>query len=121
MAAKNGQAAKVTLASLLPIPGSKIKVQYHFVDEEFQEKWARVFQMLAAAIDDDGTPREGASVILFAESGRLKACLVDKHTGQRSFFVLDPNQSVWDQLEAALERGAEWHSKKEKPAGTPVF
>jgi len=112
MPGKNGQESRITLGSLLPSAASKTKVKYHFVDDDFQEKYARVFQLIAAAHDDEGNPREGASLIIFAESARLKACLVDKHTGMRSFYVLDANESVWEQIERALELGADWREKK---------
>lgn len=116
----NGQGLVKGQTSFLPGAKGRTPIDAHWNHAEFQETYPAVYQLLAMATDEDGSPREGASLILFAESDRLKGCLVDKHTGNRTFFVLDGMQPIFAQIEAALQNGVEWKAKKDAFGATPT-
>lgn len=121
MSKTNGQVPKIKLGDVISKPSSKPRSKVHFEDLVFSDTWPALYQLLAAAIDEDGAPREGASLILFAESDRLKTCIVDKHTGQRAFCVMISARPILDQVEEFLRLGVEWREKSAKPAGTPIY
>jgi hypothetical protein len=121
MSEKNGKAPKLTLGSLISAPSKKKIAKYHWLNEAFADLWPATFEFLAAAYDDEENPRVGGSLIIFAESDRLKVCLVDKHTGQKAFLTFNADLPNFDQIEAALMSGAEWRAKDQRNAGTPVF
>lgn len=116
----NGQAALVDQKSFLPGARGRTPIDAHWNNAEFQEAFPALYQLLAMATDENGEPREGASVILFCESDRLKACIVDKHTGCRSFHVLSAIEPLYDQLEKSLQSGVEWKEKKGAFGVTPT-
>lgn len=113
MTYKNGQADLNGQTNFLPTAKGRTPIDAHWNCASFQEEFPAVYQLLAMATDEDGNPREGASIILFCESDRLKACLVDKHTGFRSFLVLHATEAIWEQIERSLQDGVEWKAKKD--------
>lgn len=83
-----------------------------FEDAEFGQAMPALYQLLCAS-EHDGRPRLGASLSLFAEQGRLKACIFDKSTSMVWFLTLDGSKGILQQVETALQGGAgEWRPKK---------
>lgn len=117
---KNGQALSNGLHSFLPGAKGKTPIEAHWHSLEFQGAYPALFQLLAMAVDETGAVREGASVILFCESDRLKACIVDKHTGQRSFLVLSAQEPLYEQLERGIQAGLEWKEKRNAFGASPT-
>jgi hypothetical protein len=98
--------------SYVPTRFVKTEGEPYYEDEAFGEVMPALYQLLCAS-QADGRPRLGASLSLFAEHGRLKACIYDKSTSMVWFCTLDGSRGILEQVETALEKGAgEWRPKR---------
>jgi hypothetical protein len=63
---------------------------------------------------EDGGPRKPGTVLLFAEEGRWKCCLLDKDAGTIAFLTAGTHAELLKTVEKQLEAGTvEW--RKQKP------
>lgn len=77
------------------------------------EQYPALYELLCSSRDAQGNARLPASLSLFAEGGRLKACIADKSTSMVWFTTLDGSKGILEQIESSLQRGAgEWRPKK---------
>lgn len=63
----------------------------------------------------EGETRELGSISLFAEQGRLKACVSDKDNGQVAFITLEELDTAFQEIEEALQNDSlTWREMKQK-------
>lgn len=98
--------------SFIPTRQTLVEGVPYYEDEEMGAALPALYQLLCASVAD-GKGRLGASLSLFAEQGRLKACIYDKSTSMVWFCTLDGSRGILEQVEGALQRGAgEWRVKR---------
>lgn len=104
--------------SFLPrAPEAKAASPYHWVSAEFSESYPAIFDLLATA-KIDGEDRQGATITVFADAGKLKASIHDRHTDQSLFVTLDSPLGLWEALERyVVANPDEWRQRKEQGNG----
>ena len=91
--------------------GASYKVQ----DPAFEARWPALFEYLTLSSWEDGSPRQTASLSVFCEDGRFKACLNDRE-GDRMFFV---SSAVFEDLlgeveESCFTGNADWRAMRRR-------
>jgi hypothetical protein len=106
--------------SYLPDRSSPKTVAWLWANDDFQERYPALFELLAAGLFE-GEPRKGATVTLFCVDGRLKACIADRHTDQALWVTLEAATDCIAEIEMAVQTASdEWKSTK-KNGPKPVF
>jgi hypothetical protein len=105
------EAAAIPERRWLPTINGQASADWHWVDEGFSGTWPALYELMASAKDQFGKYRAGATVMMFAEGGRLKACINDKWTNSSAFLTIDPRAGLYDQLEEAIRAGLDWRKK----------
>jgi hypothetical protein len=99
--------------SYLPGPSSASPELLHYEDSHMAEALPALYQLLCLAKDEAKKFRPGATLTLYADQQRLKACIHDRHTCQVWFYTLDGSELILEALDAALRDGkGEWRQKK---------
>lgn len=99
--------------SFLPSRKAVIEGTPYYEDADMGERYPALYELLCSSQSADGKGRLPASLSLFAEGGRLKACISDRTTNMVWFVTLKGCEDVLGQIEQALERDAgEWRPKK---------
>jgi len=94
-------------------PDQKAPTTHHWKDTAFAKDYPAVFSLLALAFID-GEDRKGATITLFADEGRLKFAIHDRHTEQSLFGTLDGPQDLWQSLEGyVLAHPDDWREKRD--------
>jgi len=98
--------------SFLPQPPeARAASDFHWESPEFQKSYPAVFALLATA-KVDGEARQGATITIFADGGRIKASVFDRHTNQSLFLSLDSPLGVWEEVERyVVSHPDEWREK----------
>lgn len=103
------------LQYLPPMPIERGGIPFHFVDDNFQAAFPRLYALLAVAKGLDTPQRQPASLTIFVSNKRLSVCISDRYTCQKCFVTLDTERPFWDQIEAFLGKPeCEWKSDKGK-------
>ncbi len=75
--------------------------------------WPEVTEYLTAEVYPGGEKRQTASLLLFVEGGKLKACLSDRDTGRVAFVAASSWIEVMDVLEGGLRDGSlDWRMSR---------
>jgi hypothetical protein len=86
-----------------------------------EPKWAEVADLLLFLSDprwEDGSPRDLGSLTVFADDGKLKACLNDRGAGMVAFVSSDTLVGLLEAASrAAGGSGGDWRTSK--PKGRP--
>jgi hypothetical protein len=85
-----------------------------FVSEEFEQEFPMVSNVFAGEYDADGKTCivPSASIVLFAEAGKLKFCITPRVGNRVAFGTCDDPVKGLASVEQALARGNyEWKSK----------
>jgi hypothetical protein len=99
-------------------PDASVKSLGDFVDERFSGLYPVLAEYLASGSYEDGSLRQTASLTLFTEDGRLKACLSDKDNGRVGFISADSFLGLLEALEVALsEDSMDWRASKPVAGG----
>jgi hypothetical protein len=105
--------------SFLPTKSDPRVVEWLWANEQFQDKYPALFELLAAGLYE-GSVRKGATVTLFCVDGRLKACVADRHTEQALWVTLEPFEDVLAEVELAVSNAdAEWKATKKNGHAVP--
>lgn len=79
------------------------------------ERWAALLEFLCASAYPTGEPRETGTVLIFAEDGRLKACVSDRDQDAVAFVSGSGLLSLLSFVEDNLREGAlDWRTQKPK-------
>lgn len=101
--------------SYLPTRRQIVEGEPYFEDAEFGAAYPALYELLAASRGADGKGRLPASLSLFPEDGRLKACINDRTSGMVWFVTLDGARGLLEQVESCLQRDAgQWRAKRAK-------
>jgi hypothetical protein len=97
------------------LPGTRetegAPLPFHLDDGPFVRRFPCLAYLLACP-QDGLKPRQGATVTMFAEQGRLKIALVDRHTNQTGMLTLSQEADPLEQVEDALSgRRVEWRKR----------
>lgn len=91
-------------------------------DEELRARFPAVFEFICEQLDDNGVQRVTSTLLVCAEEGRWKICLIDRAgvSGQWDYKLWKSGDTLFEALSALdedLQRGnAEWRkSPKWKP------
>lgn len=88
----------------------------NFEDPEFIRSYPTLYHYLFDVVWDDGTQRETATLLLFADAGRLKACLKDRALHRSAFVSSSSLDGVFEALERGLlGEGLDWRAEKVFP------
>ncbi len=74
----------------------------HWEDGDFAERFPACYALLAAA-KDGVDPREGATLLVFAEGGSLKVCVNDRATGQSMWLTLQNAEDIWREVDTYIQ------------------
>jgi hypothetical protein len=97
---------------------SKVNVdgkQMRYVCDQFAERFPMISQVFAGIYSDDGKVCQvpPASIVIFAEAGKLKFCLTPKHGNRVAFGTVEDPLAGLSGVEAALAGGSyEWKIKR---------
>lgn len=70
-------------------------------------------QFLGRYVDDTGRVVIGGTLLLFCDTGKLKACLSDKYSQRKAFISLAPGEDPCRQVEALLQANQlDWRADK---------
>lgn len=84
-------------------------------ESQFGDAYPSLWEWLADARWDDGSPRTTATLLLFVEEGRWKLCLHDRDASRTAFLSGETPEAALRSLEAALaSEGLEWRAKATK-------
>lgn len=99
--------------SFLPQRRNIIEGTPYYEDATMGETYPALYELLCSSRDAEGKARLAASLSIFVEGGRLKACIADKSTSMVWFTTLDGSRGILEQIESSLVRGAgEWRPRK---------
>lgn len=88
-----------------------------FSDPDFAQVYPVLHQFLTQPVDDDGKPRQLASIILFVEQGVAKAGLRERDAGLSLWVSADTLLGVYEALELQLSQSpVPWRASG--PSGT---
>lgn len=84
----------------------------HFEDAAMGERWPALYELLTRS-EVGGKFREPAVLSIYADGGKLKACIHDRYTHQNWFMTLKSAEAILDEIEACLAAGGgDWRAKK---------
>ena len=99
----------------LPSARKISEIRCHYEDADFAESKPALYQLLCSARDAADVWRKGATLMLFADDGKLKATIHDPGTGQVWFATLSSSKGILEQVETLLQKGAgDWRQKRGK-------
>jgi len=83
-----------------------------FEDAFMGEHMPALYELLARS-EEGGKARQGATLSLYGEQGRLKVCINDRHTGMLWFATLGTAEALLETLNTMLVEGrGEWRKGK---------
>lgn len=86
------------------------------LDAGFVSHWPALFEYLTLLSWDDGSAREPATLLVFVDEGRWKACLNDKANARVGWRSADSFAGLLDVVEAGLAGGSmDWRRAKAPP------
>jgi hypothetical protein len=92
------------------LSGSCLEAQ----DTELQATRPALHEFLTRQLDDDGNPRETATLLIFCQEGMFKGCLNDRATAGHLWAAGTLLSELLDVLEERLrDPKAEWRQSKE--------
>lgn len=93
-----------------------VKAGLAAVDAEMSKQYPALMEFMTITVNDDKTPRETATVLIFAEAGLFKGCLSDRETQQTLWASSDTFEGLLEALEAMLQSGSpQWRQASKKP------
>jgi len=82
-------------------------------DRSFADRYPALHEWLTLTRDDVGQ-RMTATLLLFAEAGRFKACFCDRQADASFFRSSESVEGLWSALESALADGsADWRARRQ--------
>ena len=79
------------------------------LDIHFGDAFPMLWGYLSCKVDSDGSPREPATLALFAEGGGWKGYLHDRHEHQKLWAAAESYMGICEQLESFLgDSRAHW-------------
>lgn len=94
------------------IPEGEVSALQFYQDSPWVQAYPHLFEFLVDTRWEDGTERETGTLLLFAEAGRLKACLNDRALGRSVFLSAESLESLFSALQAGLaDESLDWRSK----------
>ena len=74
-------------------------------DPDFADRYPALHEYLTRTVDDDGEPRQTASLTIFAEDELFKCCLNDRECKEVAFYSDNSFLALMDGLEHSLQEG----------------
>jgi len=71
--------------------------------DAWAERFPRCYALFAESVGSLTPERLPATLTVFCDGGRLKACWSDRSTNMVLFLALDTAQGFWEQMETYLE------------------
>lgn len=82
------------------------------IDPHFEKTYPALFDYFCSDRWDDKTPRLTTTLWLFAEDGRIKACVSDRDTQESAFVTADTLLGLLEAIEEGLAQdGLSWRKK----------
>ena len=73
-----------------------------WIDPAFRGRFATLWEFLTLTVWDDGTARLPGTLLIFSDSGAVKACISDKDSACVGFLTAATFDSLLESVEAAL-------------------
>lgn len=84
------------------------------VDHDWETQFPSLFGWMTDQVGEDGEKRETGTLLLFAEAGKVKGCLSDRHAWFRAFVTAATLQRVLAEADEGLMRGTlDWRPIKD--------
>jgi hypothetical protein len=87
------------------------------VDEDFQKDYPYVWEYLTASAYDDGTPRQTATLTLFADGGVWSCALTDRQEDRTCWCSGLTLRALLLALEDRCQEAGSWRAKKGQGKG----
>jgi len=89
-----------------------------FQESDWSEAYPTLWEWLTAEKFDDGTFRTTASLLIFVQSGELKACINDRQFSRSAFLTAATVESLLHTLDEKLEADSlDWRVKSNNRSG----
>lgn len=104
--------AKSSRESYLPQKRDLASLVLHYESEEMAQAYPALYQLMCHA-KRDGNFRAGSRLTLFADQGRIKACISDPDSNQVWFATLDGFRGALEAIEDLVSsRRGEWREQR---------
>lgn len=91
------------------------EVEFALPECDFATQYPGLWEFIARQVYE-GNPRQTGKVVIFTDAGKASLCLIDRFTGQVSFFTADRLDEALTGAERGLVEGTlDW--RQDKKAG----